>query len=72
MIERKLGFEHAEQTATKTCGRLGPAGTNWSTLLKTVVGYFCPSVGDHPGLLIVQQCQCSTPISASGPVFTRI
>ena len=43
-----------------------------STLLKTVVGYFCPSGRDHPRLLIVKQCQCSPPIPASGPVFTRI
>jgi len=43
-----------------------------STLSKTVEGYCCPSVLDHPGLLIVKQGQCSPSIPASGPVFVRI
>jgi len=28
MVEKKLGFEHAGQSLTKDCGRLGSAGTD--------------------------------------------
>jgi len=61
-----------DEIATELRTNLLIVKDNQSTLLKTVVGNFCPSVRDQPGLLIVQQCQCSPPIPASGPVLTRI